>query len=999
MNSLEDKVLSTDKTQRLKKMLEEKLNLKEETPIEYAYNNPTEHSLKSVPKINQTEDLVKYVCSNDGMALKHASKKLITPEICKIAVTQNSLALEYVPKKIISSELCYLAVMENGRALEYVPDDMRTKELVEMAVSYYLVNVYRHYDDTDEIYESKKKDITEKAKRQGEALGDYQGYPISFVPSSLLTDDLILKSVSYSPLSLREIPENKKTKEAIELAVSSNGLALKYVSLKKQTKALVNTALLNQPTAIQFVSARFVTQELCNDLFEKEYSCFSYFPEKYITVDMCLHLMKIKRFSISELNNYSLIEKYGTADVKIVTFDDFPDNMRNNKQVLDMIIRYCKYGALPIINWNERIDEEIKKAEEKKYLFYNMPTNKRGIKIVPLSEETMEYITPYVIYPEEENTEVAPANIKPIVEMDRIKQYVNQKDEIIVPLEPASKESIPVIYKNGSLILHELSEDSSSQTIYYVSDIHIEHQLMNELEAELNKKEDKTQGVVNELLRDLLDERISEMVEGKNGILLIGGDIADSIEFSRFFYSILVEKWRGKIISVLGNHELWDGTTLLDWINPAYKAREIEEIVNDYREMLSNYREISLLENQLFINYKNERYRTISEEDILEATTEELRDIISKSTFVVLGGIGYSGLNEHYNSDLGLYRKAITSLDEDKRRASMFNAVYEKIKQSAYDKQVIVLTHTPVYDWSKEQCNPNWIYVNGHTHQNSMIKHKNGVTVLSDNQIGYRPQKWKLNAFTTNSLWYDPFESFEDGIHKITSEQYKDFNNGRGIKSNGCNYEGTLYALKRNGMYMFVLETIKSLCLMVGGARKRLERNDVQYYYDNMELYGQRILTAIEPYKNVLKQISKEVQSFGGTGTIHGCIVDVSWSSHIYVNPFDGKLTSYWALDMLSRVAYDDIKGLLEANEPELLERFMIEYKGKSLPLIEKHLMTSDNCSELAIMPKWVFGTEMYEPSRIMKSVQYVWEQNIIRAWNEGVLNSNLPQIEGGKNS
>lgn len=979
-------------------MLEEKLNLKEETPIEHAYNNPSEYSLKRVPKINQTEELIEFVCSNDGMALKHASKKLITPEICKIAVAQNSLALEYVPKKFISSELCYLAVMENGRALEFVPEDMRTKELVEMAVSYYLVSVCRDYDDTDEIYESKKKDTIEKAKRQGEALGDYQGYPISFVPSSLLSDDLILKAVKYSPLSLRDIPDNKKTKEVIELAVSLNGLALKYISSKKQTKALVDTALSNQPTAIQFVSARFITQELCNELFEREYSCFSYFPDKYITVDMCKHIIEIKRFSISELHKYSLIKLFGTEDVKIVTFDDFPDDMRNNKQVLDMIIRYNKYGAFPIIKWNERIIEKRKNAEERKFL-YDMPTNKKGVKIVPLSEEIMEYITPYVIYPEEENTEIASANIKPIVEIDIIKKYVNQKDEMIVPLEPASKESIPVIYKNGSLILHELSEDSCSQTIYYVSDIHIEHQLMNELKAELNKKEEKTLVVVNELLRDLLDERISEMVEGKNGILLIGGDIADSIELSRLFYSILVEKWSGKIISVLGNHELWDGTNFFDWINPEYKAREIEEIVNDYREMLSSYWKINLLENQLLINYKNERYRTISEEDILEATTEELRDIISKSTFVVLGGIGYSGLNEHYNSDLGLYRKAITSLDEDKRRASMFNAVYEKVKQSAYDIQVIVLTHTPVYDWSKEQYNPNWIYVNGHTHQNSMIKNKNGVTVLSDNQIGYKPQKWKLNAFTTNRLWYDPFESFEDGIHKITSEQYKDFNKGRGIISNGCNYEGALYALKRNGMYMFVLESATSLCLMVGGKRKRLGKNEVQYYYDNMELYVQRILTAIEPYKIVLKQISKEVQSFGGTGTIHGCIVDVSCFSHIYVNPFDGKITSYWALDMLSRVVYDDIKGLLEANEPDLLKRFMKEYEGKSLPLIEKHLMTSDNCSELAIMPKWVFGTKMYEPSRIMKSVQYVWEQNVIRVWNEEALNSDLPQIEGDKNS
>ena len=42
--------------------------------------------------------------------------------------------------------------------------------------------------------------------------------------------------------------------------------------------------------------------------------------------------------------------------------------------------------------------------------------------------------------------------------------------------------------------------------------------------------------------------------------------------------------------------------------------------------------------------------------------------------------------------------------------------------------------------------------------------------------------------------------------------------------------------------------------------------------------------------------------------------------------------------------------------------------------------------AEIAIVPRWVLGTEMYAPSRIMKSVQYIWSQNVIRVWNEDVL-------------
>ena len=173
---------------------------------------------------------------------------------------------------------------------------------------------------------------------------------------------------------------------------------------------------------------------------------------------------------------------------------------------------------------------------------------------------------------------------------------------------------------------------------------------------------------------------------------------------------------------------------------------------------------------------------------------------------------------------------------------------------------------------------------------------------------------------------------------------------------------------------------------MVGGRRKRLEKYNIQYYYDNMLTYGQTVLKAIEPFQKIMKQLSDEVIKIGGIGTIHGCIVDISLFSHIYVNPFDGKITSYWALDILSRIVYDDIKMLIEEREPGLVKRLTEETDSHTLPLIEKHLMTNNNCSELAIIPQWVLGTEMYEPSRIMKSVQYVWEQNVIRVWNENVL-------------
>ena len=70
-----------------------------------------------------------------------------------------------------------------------------------------------------------------------------------------------------------------------------------------------------------------------------------------------------------------------------------------------------------------------------------------------------------------------------------------------------------------------------------------------------------------------------------------------------------------------------------------------------------------------------------------------------------------------------------------------------------------------------------------------------------------------------------------------------------------------------------------------------------------------------------------------------------------------------------------------------LLKNYYVEKQKESLPLIGKDSLSEKNNYEIFIIPKWVFGTEIYQPSRIMKAIQYVWEQNVIRIWNDDVLN------------
>ena len=91
--------------------------------------------------------------------------------------------------------------------------------------------------------------------------------------------------------------------------------------------------------------------------------------------------------------------------------------------------------------------------------------------------------------------------------------------------------------------------------IYYITDIHLEQQLKEVLD---NGKVDYN------IINDFLDEKIQEIVlsaDEEQGYLLIGGDVGHTQELVTLFYNKLRDIWKGTIISVLGNHELWDKHT------------------------------------------------------------------------------------------------------------------------------------------------------------------------------------------------------------------------------------------------------------------------------------------------------------------------------------------------------------------------------------------------------------------------------------------------------
>ena len=650
-------------------------------------------------------------------------------------------------------------------------------------------------------------------------------------------------------------------------------------------------------------------------------------------------------------------------------------------QSIDLTTRIGRHNRPALKYVSKRLyDEEICRiAVEKDWLNISLVPNRiiteklciiaimsdsRAIKYIPKELQTKEIKSIVRKKRAEEKRILTQKMIEESKEIDFKEEYIEDgaNDTFVVDHIPQALD-IPIWKTDNDLaiaieqpIVYDLASTDNTEVFYYVSDIHLEHQL-----PVLGKGMDE--------ITDLIEEKVKELVASvsdRNGILLVGGDIASNRELVLLFYDLLSKYWNGKIVGVLGNHELWDNSGICENCNA-------DDIISYYSDYLIG--SCTLLENEVLIKYKNYHWKKITEKTILDADSNSLGQILENSSIIILGGVGFSGLNNSFNASNGIYRNTIT-IDEDIIRSKRFKAVYDKIIYCAGNTRVIVLTHMPKDDWSSEQYNSNWVYVNGHTHENSLEKELGGITVFADNQIGYKRKKWYLKGFELDRILFDPFKNYPDGKYNISPSQYEDFNYGRGINISSYKRSEDIVLLKRNNLYMFFAKG-KNLYYLQGG-RIRIAEHDLDYYYNNLISFSSNITKLFEPYYSTLKTISDEIIKIGGRGKIHGCIVDIDFLNHIYVNPFDGKITPYFATDMINKITYGSIRDMLD-NSP-IPPKLIASDENNSLIVI-----ADNQISNHAIVPAIVLDTKMYEPSRIMRSIQYLIDNNVIRTWNDSL--------------
>ena len=235
------------------------------------------------------------------------------------------------------------------------------------------------------------------------------------------------------------------------------------------------------------------------------------------------------------------------------------------------------------------------------------------------------------------------------------------KEKIIKNLdyEPISFKETIKNEKNTQLALYEKRDlinefDNSYTKISYVSDIHLMHKLKkckSKYDIEIVIKD-----IINNLLKDFKVNSLYSMIYARDDILLIGGDVSSDFNFYKLFINELSKEIKGKynyidlkVIFILGNHELWD-----------FENNEIKDIVETYKNLILSNGMYFIHNNLLYI--ENNQLKEIPEEELEILSYNEIRDRLIKCNLIISGGLAFSGYNNEFNANNGIYRNTINSL-------------------------------------------------------------------------------------------------------------------------------------------------------------------------------------------------------------------------------------------------------------------------------------------------------------------------------------------------
>ncbi|MBR3224430.1 MAG: metallophosphoesterase [Atopobiaceae bacterium] len=912
-------------------------------------SNPA--AIELVPADEQSRELFLSMVKSNGLALRYVPKRRISKKISRTAFESDARSIQYIPCRFCDREMALAAVASHGSLLKHVPEKLIDAEVAAIAVA-----------------------------NDGEALGS--------VPSRLVTPEMCRAAVDDKPVCIRYVPPRLLNDFAYD-AVSRDWRTIHFVP--RPSRELLDLAFGQCPLALQYFPQKEKTSDICEEACSRNPKAFPFVPRKLVTTSMLIGWLT--SFLDAEGNQSSLPTLGEMEALKSIGRDCLRDpvvarlmrrlGMRRTtgarwiKKSLHFVVTEsiscdCERvflsmrpfanddGYIDIFNFTSRpksLDEldallggDLSMVEFRDYSFDDYDASRHDISSVNVPVETLRRIGAY----------------------DSAAYYRLVSAWVSFPEVRNPSECVSLTCAVRDMTPPKRFE--FGRPFYYVSDLHLNHMLVNKFPTEATERQilDFLTGIAVGLAESVPESE-------RTNVLLVLGDTSFNIEVAEIFFRALRKAWEGRIVCVLGNHELWD------WSGDGPKGRRtpaVGDVVDKYREMLGSFRGICLLQNQALVLYRGMEPYYISEDQLRDEDDNKLTSYLHRSSYVILGGIGFSGLCDEYNAEKGLYRDVVTSRAEDTALSDKFSKLHERIRRLAPDANVIVATHTPMSNWSSLDYQPGWVYVSGHTHRNTFVE-EGDARAYADNQIGYSRQVAGLKRFYVEGR-YDPFRRLSDGIHEVEHVDYLDFNRTRGIPIGSFNRKGQILMLKRESVYLFLFkwERTGDMYLLSGGRINKIEKQDPKYYFERMIPYVSLVKKAFSSYMSAINTIAEEVRAFGGEGRVHGCIVDIDLFNHVYLDPFTGRLKFYFATSIDDRIEYDHLDSLLKSHARHLLpfyEMLLQDASSEREPLVKREV----DASVVGAIHKT--DMLMYRPSNVVLSVQRLFYSNVIRVWNDEV--------------
>ena len=807
-----------------------------------------------------------------------------------------------------------------------------------------------------------------------------EGSVFRYVPSHLITEKMCKLAVSAVGSLLNNVPEKFRTDEICLVAIERDVSSLSYVSQHRIHELITENTPFNfvkrvvdyNKSWLAYMPVNECMIELCLGYIKEDFLVSLYFPEMIKQNSEILKYQKAAGKTTIIGKRYDSSSGKFTAVVKIecgtkpAVFDE--SKLKNVSYSVE--VEFQGFNEFYTF-----LDGDLANAELRTYNFEGVDLKKYNIEGAVIHSSVLCSQGLY----DGEFYEALSRRTHISDNQDTAKYEISVQTDFCYP-KPVDTDG------------HE-QFDYKHIPFFYISDVHLCHRIINHFNGKATKEE------IFSYVRFLTKKMIASIGTVPHfSYLLIAGDTSSDFEIAQEFYKELLRYWNAKrIIVISGNHELWD------------PYLELEENIQAYQTYFVGLGITYLHNSVLFVKDLGSNI-VVQENQLLALDEEKLRDLALYSSIIILGGVGFSGLNENYNAVYMRYGKSFEEYSpevarkKDIQESDRFNTIYKKLLAAIQKNRVIVLTHMKKDDWNAVVHNPKWIYINGHNHRN-FYEASDRRVIYADNQIGYKSNNVGLKYFYIDNE-YDIFAYYKDGIHEISMEQYSDFNRGKMIMMSYGKKDGNIYMIKKNGIYMFLVycfyykqSKTKCLYLLNGGKLCKLIGNsleDIPYYLDVVEKYVENVYLLLDRYSGGQKRISEFVKKLGGSGKIHGCIVDVEKPNemdnfsyyHLFVNPTDGKVTPYFAYDVKSRIVYKDIKSMLESNDKckLLADNYVrLESESKSnLPAVQYLGQVAFRKNESFMYDE---GSYLYKISRIIKSLQYITEKNVIRIWNEELLN------------